>query len=89
MSGQGFEVVDLGVDVAPPTFADAVAVTGAELLGLGLSALLTTTLPALEQAVEQVRQRCPETLILVGDCVSEMAAGFLIISPQSVATRGT
>ena len=50
--------------MAPSKFADAVTETGAKLLGL--SALLTTTLPALKEAIELVRQRCPDTRIMMG-----------------------
>ena len=42
LSAAGFEVHDLGVDVSPQQFVDAVRKTGANLVGL--SALLTTTL---------------------------------------------
>ena len=43
LRGSGFDVIDLGVDVAEDTFIDAVEESGAKVLGM--SALLTTTLP--------------------------------------------
>lgn len=48
LRGAGFEVVDLGVDVAPQRFVDA-AKDGAQLIAL--SALLTTTMTSMRQAM--------------------------------------
>jgi 5-methyltetrahydrofolate--homocysteine methyltransferase len=50
LEGGGFEVVDLGVNVSPQRFAEAVRESGAELLGL--SALLTTTMPMMKATIE-------------------------------------
>jgi 5-methyltetrahydrofolate--homocysteine methyltransferase len=60
----GIEVVDLGTNVEPATFADAVRVHEADLLGL--SALLTTTMVEMEEAIRAVRAARPETRIVVG-----------------------
>jgi len=49
LEGGGFEVTDLGVDVPPQKFVDAVREKRAEIVGL--SALLTTTMPAMKTAV--------------------------------------
>jgi len=54
LEGSGFEVVDLGTNVAPERFVEAAKESGAKLVGL--SALLTTTLPAMEETVKAVRQ---------------------------------
>ena len=54
LEGAGFEVVDLGTNVAPERFAEAAKESGAKLVGL--SALLTTTLPAMEATVKAIRQ---------------------------------
>lgn len=53
LEGAGFTVVDLGADVAPAVFADAVREHNPSVVGL--SALLTTTLPAMEQTIEAIR----------------------------------
>ena len=45
MRGAGFKMIDLGVDVSPEQFVKAVKEEGAHLVGL--SALLTTTLPSM------------------------------------------
>lgn len=54
LEGGGFEVIDLGIDVAPARFLEAVEQGGAHIVGL--SALLTTTLPAMEATVTAVRE---------------------------------
>jgi 5-methyltetrahydrofolate--homocysteine methyltransferase len=55
LAGAGFEVVDLGSDVAPERFVDAACDHGASVIGL--SALLTTTMPVMKDVVELVRAR--------------------------------
>ncbi len=50
LEGAGFEVIDLGTDVAPAKFAEAVRANGADILGL--SALLTTTMQAMRSTLE-------------------------------------
>ena len=52
MEGAGFEVVDLGTDVAPEAFVEA-AKHGANIIGL--SALLTTTMPAMETTIQVIQ----------------------------------
>lgn len=54
LEGGGFEVHDLGVDVEAKTFVDAVKKHNATILGL--SALLTTTMPAMEEAVAAIKE---------------------------------
>jgi corrinoid protein of di/trimethylamine methyltransferase len=49
MSAHGFRVVDLGVNVAPAAIVEAVREAGADVVGL--SALLTTTMPAQGEAI--------------------------------------
>jgi 5-methyltetrahydrofolate--homocysteine methyltransferase len=66
LRGSGFEVIDLGVDVAEDTFIDAVEESGAKVLGM--SALLTTTMPNMGRTIEafidaDVRD---DVLIMVG-----------------------
>jgi 5-methyltetrahydrofolate--homocysteine methyltransferase len=50
LRGAGFEVIDLGVDTAPDAFIDAIEANGARLLGM--SALLTTTVPNMGRTIE-------------------------------------
>ncbi len=50
LQGAGFEVVDLGTDVAPEKFIQAIHEHNAELVGL--SALLTTTMTSMRTTIE-------------------------------------
>jgi 5-methyltetrahydrofolate--homocysteine methyltransferase len=54
LEGGGFEIVDLGTDVAPEKFVEAVRATGAGLVAI--SALLTTTMPGMKNTIEALRQ---------------------------------
>ncbi len=53
LEGGGFEVTDLGVDVPPQKFVAAVQQHKPQIVGL--SALLTTTLPAMKTAIDAMR----------------------------------
>lgn len=53
LEGAGFEVIDLGIDVSPEKFIDAVKNTGAQILGM--SALLTTTMPSMRDTIEAIK----------------------------------
>ena len=55
LKGAGFEVLDLGNDVPAERFVEAAAANGAAVIGL--SALLTTTMPVMKDVVEGVRAR--------------------------------
>jgi len=50
----GFEVIDLGVDVEPKSFVDAVKENKMNVLAL--SALLTTTMPVMKQTVDAITE---------------------------------
>lgn len=52
LESAGFEVFDLGVDVEPEIFIEAIKKNQPEILGL--SALLTTTMPMLKKTVEAI-----------------------------------
>ncbi|MFO1487913.1 MAG: corrinoid protein [Verrucomicrobiota bacterium] len=62
--GANIEVVDLGVNVPPAKFVEAVKQHRPSLLGL--SALLTTTMPAMRQTVRQVRALGLPVKIVIG-----------------------
>ncbi|MEW6742494.1 MAG: corrinoid protein [Planctomycetota bacterium] len=55
LKGAGFEVIDLGHDVAPARFLEAAVREGAGVIGL--SALLTTTMMVMRIVVELVKER--------------------------------
>ena len=83
----GFEVVDLGRDVNPEAVVAATMESGARFVAL--SALMTTTLPAMEETVKLLREKCPETKVMVGGAVlnQEYAAaiGADIYAPDAMA----
>ncbi|MGA7857861.1 MAG: corrinoid protein [Terracidiphilus sp.] len=62
--GANIEVVDLGANVPPSRFVDSVRQHQPKLLGL--SALLTTTMPAMRDTVKAVRDAGLTVKILVG-----------------------
>jgi 5-methyltetrahydrofolate--homocysteine methyltransferase len=65
LEGSGFEVIDLGTDVAPERFVETVEESGAQVVGL--SALLTTTLPAMEATVSALREAGPvKVKVMIG-----------------------
>jgi 5-methyltetrahydrofolate--homocysteine methyltransferase len=51
LEGAGFEIVDLGTDVTPEQFVEAVQ-DGVDIVGL--SALLTTTMPSMEGTIKAI-----------------------------------
>jgi len=55
LKGAGFEVIDLGNDVAPEQFVEAAVAEGAPVIGM--SALLTTTMTVMKDVVDLVKQR--------------------------------
>lgn len=62
--GANMEVIDLGVNVPPAKFVEAVRQHKPKLLGL--SALLTTTMPAMRETVKAVREAGLAVKICVG-----------------------
>jgi 5-methyltetrahydrofolate--homocysteine methyltransferase len=54
LEGAGFEVKDLGVDVPPEKFVEAVRAGGVDIVAL--SALLTTTMPSMKATIEALAQ---------------------------------
>ena len=67
LSNYGFDVVDLGKDVAPEVIVDTVIDLHASLVGL--SALMTTTVPAMEETIRQLKIKAPWCKTVVGGAV--------------------
>lgn len=67
LENYGFNVVDLGKDVEPETVVDNVIKFHAPLVGL--SALMTTTVPAMEETINRLKQEAPWCKIIVGGAV--------------------
>ena len=64
LEGAGFRVVDLGTDVSPESFAQACRENKADFAGI--SALLSSTMMNMEQAVKAIRGESPGVKIMVG-----------------------
>ena len=67
LENYGFSVTDLGKDVPPEKVAETVEKLHAPLAGL--SALMTTTVPAMEETIKLLRERAPWCKIVVGGAV--------------------
>ena len=67
LENYGFTVADLGKDVPPETVLEAVERLHAPICGL--SALMTTTVPAMAETVKLVHEKAPWCKIMVGGAV--------------------
>lgn len=67
LENYGFKVIDLGKDVAPEIIVEAVKKHNAPICGL--SALMTTTVPSMEETIKQLRTSAPWCKICVGGAV--------------------
>lgn len=67
LENYGFHVTDLGKDVPPQDVVDAVQRLHAPLVGL--SALMTTTVPAMEETIRLLKQQTPFCKVIVGGAV--------------------
>lgn len=67
LANYGFAVIDLGKDVPPEKIVRAAAETGAGLVGL--SALMTTTVGAMESTVKLIKKQLPHCKCIVGGAV--------------------
>jgi len=86
IEGNGWEVIDLGTDVKPEKFIEAVRnYAGSHV---GLSSLLTTTMANMEKIVKEIRTQIPGTKILIGgapvndDFRGQIGADFYSPDPQ-------
>ena len=67
LESHGFTVYDLGKDVSPQTVLDALKKHGSRLVAL--SALMTTTLPAMDKTVQMIKSLYPDVYVMVGGAV--------------------
>lgn len=67
LENYGYDVVDLGKDVTPQSIVDAVKKHNVKLVGL--SALMTTTVPAMEETVRLLKEQTTEVSVMVGGAV--------------------
>ena len=67
LENYNYEVIDLGRDVSPEAVVKAVTDRGVKLVGL--SALMTTTVPAMADTVRAVKAAAPDCRVMVGGAV--------------------
>ena len=87
VEGGGWSIVDLGVDVRPVRFLEAMEKYPGAIIGL--SALLTTTLESMDVTVAEIKDRDGKRKILVGgapvtqDFCNRVGADFYSPDPQN------
>lgn len=64
MKGAGYKVVDLGIDVPPEKFVEAAKESKAQVIGL--SALLTTTMPQMKETIQALKDAGVDCKVIVG-----------------------
>lgn len=64
LESSGFEVVDLGVDASTEKFLEAVEKYEPQIVGL--SALLTTTMPSMRETVQAIREKSSQIKTMIG-----------------------
>lgn len=67
LESYGFRVYDLGRDVPPEVVCESVRKTGCRLVGL--SALMTTTVPAMAETIALLHETYPDVKVVVGGAV--------------------
>ena len=67
LENYSFRVIDLGKDVPPETIVETVVKEKIQLVGL--SALMTTTVPAMAETIKQLREAAPWCKVVVGGAV--------------------
>ena len=93
MDNYGFTIIDLGKDVPPEVIVEKTLETGAKLVGL--SALMTTTLPNMEETIRQLKEKAPGCLIMAGGAVvtpeyaRKIGADFYVKDAQSSANAAS
>ncbi|WP_124066566.1 homocysteine S-methyltransferase family protein [Clostridium sp. E02] len=67
LENYSYEVLDLGKDVSPEVIVEAARKNEVKLVGL--SALMTTTVPSMEETIKKLRIQTPEVKVMVGGAV--------------------
>jgi 5-methyltetrahydrofolate--homocysteine methyltransferase len=91
LKGANFNVIDLGTNVLPAKFIDSARTSGAQIIAL--SALLTTTMPAMKTTIDAVRAASLGVKVMVGgapvtqDYANEIGAeGYSLDAASAVDT---
>ena len=64
LKGAGFEVIDIGVDTTAEKFVEQAKASGAQVIGL--SALLTTTMPGMEKTIKAMKAAGVKAKVIIG-----------------------
>jgi len=86
IEGAGWNLIDLGVDVKTHSFVEAIEQNPNVILAL--SALLTTTMTAMEQTVKTIKEANPSQIIMIGGApvsqafCDQIGADFYSSGPQ-------
>lgn len=86
--GNGYEVIDLGVDVPAEKFINAIKVNPGAFVGM--SALLTTTMANMEKINKQIKSEFPEVITCVGgaplnnEFAQKIGADYYTDEPQAL-----
>ena len=64
LESSGFTVINIGIDQPPQAFVDAIVENNAQIVGL--SALLTTTMPAMRDTVALIKEKGLDVKVAVG-----------------------
>lgn len=67
LENYGYDVLDLGKDVAPEMIVEKAVRENVKLIGL--SALMTTTVVSMEETIKQLRKQMPDCKVMVGGAV--------------------
>lgn len=67
LENYGYDVIDLGKDVAPETIVETAIQEKVKLVGL--SALMTTTVVSMEETIKLLRKKAPDCKVMVGGAV--------------------
>lgn len=67
LENYSYDVIDLGKDIPPETVVEEAVSRHVPLVGL--SALMTTTVPSMEETIKQLRENAPWVKVMVGGAV--------------------
>ena len=88
LENYGYDILDLGKDVAPETIVETALKEDIALVGL--SALMTTTVVSMEETIRLLREKKPDTKVVVGGAVMTQeyadAIGADCYAPDAMAT---
>ncbi|MGN1414583.1 MAG: homocysteine S-methyltransferase family protein [Anaerovoracaceae bacterium] len=80
LENYGYDVIDLGKDVAPETIVETARTQHVKLVGL--SALMTTTVVNMEETIRQLQEALPDCRIMVGGAVLTESYAQMIHADQ-------